>query len=70
MFLWICVTDLCKLEIYCICFCRAYSFLWQSGNSDILLRQAKLEGSSAPDIIATLEEHFSYINTECAPTAV
>lgn len=49
---------------------RAYSFLWQSGNSDILLRQAKLEGSSAPDIIAALEEHFSYINTECAPTAV
>jgi hypothetical protein len=50
--------------------CRAYSFLWQSGNSDILLRQATLEGSSAPDVIAALEEHFSYINTECAPTAV
>jgi len=51
-------------------YCRAYSFLWQSGNSDVLLRQAKLEGSSAPDIIAALEEHFMYISTEGTPTAV
>lgn len=49
---------------------RAYSFLWQSGNSDVLLRQAKLEGSSAPDVIAALEEHFTYISTEGTPTAV
>lgn len=39
---------------------RAHTFLWQSGNSDILLRQAKLEGGSSPDIIAALEEHLSY----------
>ncbi|PSN47625.1 hypothetical protein C0J52_04578 [Blattella germanica] len=39
---------------------RAHTFLWQSGNSDILLRQAKLEGGSAPDIITALEEHLTY----------
>jgi len=65
------------LTVYFVCvhmhnliFFRAYSFLWQSGNSDVLLRQAKLEGSSAPDVIAALEEHFTYISTEGTPTAV
>ncbi|GLH04925.1 Protein Njmu-R1 [Gryllus bimaculatus] len=38
---------------------RAYAFLWQSGNSDILLRQAALEGSSSPDVLSVLEEHLS-----------
>ncbi|KAJ9579569.1 hypothetical protein L9F63_004754 [Diploptera punctata] len=42
---------------------RAHTFLWQSGNSDILLRQAKLEGGSSPDIIAALEEHLLYCAT-------
>nr|CAD7400685.1 unnamed protein product [Timema poppensis] len=41
---------------------RAYSFLWQSGNSDVLLNHAKTEGSSAPDVIAALEEHLSTVS--------
>lgn len=37
---------------------RAYSFLCQSGNSDMLLRQAALEGSASSDMLSVLQEHL------------
>ncbi|XP_063238917.1 protein Njmu-R1-like [Bacillus rossius redtenbacheri] len=47
---------------------RAYSFLWQSGNSDVLLEHAKAEGSSSREVIAALEEHIGHTLQAIAAT--
>ncbi|XP_067008472.2 protein Njmu-R1 [Anabrus simplex] len=43
---------------------RAYSFLWQSGNSNILLEQASLEGGSSPEVLAALQNHLKSVSPQ------
>lgn len=46
---------------------RAYTFLLSSGNSDILLKQVKIEGSSAGDVIEVLEQHINEMRPRHIP---
>ncbi|XP_049835240.1 protein Njmu-R1-like [Schistocerca gregaria] len=46
---------------------RAYTFLLSSGNSDILLKQVKMEGSSAGDVIDVLEQHLNEMRPRHTP---